>query len=150
MNMFDIVTMQPEDNIVETAINSIIQGKGVIPSPNGNYRYFAVDTVHTVGDGGAGRQVLVVVGHGSPNTLSGYESWKRFKEDVNSHHKNSDIFGNKKTVYIAACSIGGEGNQFLYGNIAQEIKNDFPNATVWVSISKVGSITQSGDWQQLK
>jgi len=143
---YDIVTLEPEDPVVMNAVNAIIKGTGAIPGPNGNYRFIAGNAVHVEGDGGANSQVLVVVAHGNANSLSGYSSWADFRNSVSV---NVD-WANKTTVYLAACSTAGEdGAQFLHGNIANEVKAAFPNATVWASSSNVGSGTQSGDWHKL-
>ena len=144
--MYDIVTLEPEDAVVMTAVDAIVQGAGAIPGPNGNYQFYASGSTEAVGDGGRASTVLVVVGHGGANSLSGRSTWKEYREDVGS----SVPWAEKTRVYLAACSTaGGNGASFLHGNIAQEVKAAFPNAKVWASSSSVSSRTQSGDWQLL-
>lgn len=144
--MFDIVTLEPEDAIVMTAINAIVNGKGAIPSPSGNYRLVVPGDLQVEGDGGTGSKVLVVVAHGSVNSLSGYPTWAAFRDEVG----NRVPWTEKTTVYLAACSNAGEdGTQFLHGSIANEVKAAFPGATVWASSSDVSADTQSGDWHKL-
>ncbi len=145
--MYDIVTLEPDDTVVMDAVNAIIAGKGAIPGPNGNYQFIAPNDKYRKGDGGRKSQVLVVVAHANPDSLSGCRSWAEFQESVG---RDAVEWAQKTTVYLAACSTANEdGTKFLYGNIAREVKKAFPNATVWASSSNVGSKTQSGDWQKL-
>lgn len=144
--MFDIVTLEPEDGVVMSAINAIVDGQGAIPGPKRNYRLVVPGALRVEGNGGTGSSVLVVVGHASANVLSGCKSWAAFRQDV------GDVvpWAEKTSVYLAACSTAGDdGRQFLHGNIANEVKAAFPNATVWASSSNVSAGTQSGDWQKL-
>jgi hypothetical protein len=144
--MYDLVTLEPEDRVVMTAVNAIVGGQGAIPGPNGNYRFFAVNDVVVEGDGGAASHTLVVVAHGSDNKLSGHRTWAAYRQAV----QGAVDWSNANRVYLAACSVGGDnGNAFVHGNIANEVKSSFPNATVWASKSNVSSRTQSGDWQML-
>ena len=144
--MYDIVTLEPDDKIVMAAVNAIVKGEGAIPGPKGNYRFIARNGLYIEGDGGNSCAVLVVVGHGNADSISGCDTWSELKQRV-----GGDIdWKGKQTVYIVACSTYGEdGSKFLHGNIASEIKQDFPNATVWASASAVSSSTQSGDWHKL-
>ena len=128
------------------AVSSIVRGQGAIPGPNGNYRFFVPGDQRVEGDGGTMSRVLVVIGHGSPNSLSSCKTWAEYRESVGERIDWKD----KTTVYLASCSLAGEdGSQFLHGNIANEVKATFPNATVWASSVNVGSHTQSGDWHRL-
>lgn len=144
--MYDIVTLEPEDAVVKTAINAIVKGQGAIPGPDGNYRFIARNAVLVEGDGGADSAVLVVVGHGDTNRLSGCKTWSEFKG-----YLGGDIdWQEKGIVFLAACATAQEGGlQFLHGNIANDIKKNFPHATVWASASNVSASTQQGDWQKL-
>lgn len=149
--MFDIVTIEPEDEVVKSAINLIINGKGhPIPSPGGNYRYIAVDAVHMQGNGGASCEILCIVGHADADDLSGEKTWKNYVQAVSAG--STDWKSNKTSVYLVACSTAGtDGTKFLHGNIANEIKSSFPGAKVWASSTDVG-VTDSGftgEWQKL-
>ena len=145
--MYDIVTLEPEDPVVMTAVNAIRNGQGAIPGPNGNYRFIVPGNVYVEGDGGVNSHVLVVVAHGNANSLSGRPTWDQFRIDVGHGAVN---WGNKTHVYIAACSTAqGGGQAFLHGNIANEVNAFFPNATVWASDSDVDAHTQNGDWHIL-
>jgi hypothetical protein len=144
--MYDIVTLEPEDKDVMTAVNAIIDAEGAIPGTNGNYRFFVPGAVSVEGDGGANSHVLVVVAHGNVNSLSGHKSWADFQNSV----PEGVDWANVTTIYIAACSVAGEdGTAFLNGNIANEVKAAFSNATVWASSSDVNSGTLAGDWHML-
>ncbi len=145
--MYDIVTLEPEDPVVMTAVNAIRTGQGAIPGPNGNYRFIVPGDVHVEGNGGVNSHVLVVVAHGNANSLSGRPTWAQYRGDVGHGAVN---WGNKTHVYIAACSVAqGGGQAFLHGNIANEVAAFFPNATVWASSSNVSANTQNGDWHIL-
>ncbi len=146
--MYDIVTLEPGDPVVMIAINAIVAGQGAIPGPNGHFRVIMPGGMpFQGGDGGVNSHVLVVVAHGNANSLSGRPTWAQFLDDVGHDAVN---WGNKTHVYIAACSAAqGGGQAFLHGNIANEVRAFFPNATVWASSSNVSAITQDGDWQQL-
>lgn len=144
--MYDIVTLEPEDPVVMTAINAIVNNKACIAAPEGGFRFFAVNAKRAEGDGGANKHVLVVVGHGGLNSLSGYPSWAAFRDSA----PDGVDWAGAAQVYIAACSTLGDGKQFLYGSIAREIKADFPDAQVWVSTSNVSGKTLRGDWQMLQ
>ncbi len=147
--MYDIVTLEPGDPVVMTAVNAIRVGQGAIPGPNGQYRLIVPGGVpFQEGNGGVNSHVLVVVAHGNANSLSGRPTWAQFRNDVG--HDAVD-WGNKTQVYIAACSAAqGGGQAFLHGNIANEVRAFFPpNVTVWASSNNVDANTQNGDWQQL-
>jgi len=89
--------------------------------------------------------VLAVVGHAGPDTLSNAKTWDSFTQQVTAS-VDPDWRKNKKTVYLVACSTAGDGTKFAYGNIANEIKKPFPNATVWASSTAVSATDLSGDW----
>ena len=145
--MYDIVTLESADQTVTTAVNAITKGQGYIPAPNGHYRFIATNAVHVEGNGGTNKEVLVVVGHGNTNSLSGHMTWADFRHSVTA---NVDWISNKTTVYLAACSTNkDDGTAFLHGNIAREVKSAFPHATVWASSSNVTAKTQAGDWHKL-
>jgi hypothetical protein len=144
--MYDIVTHEPEDHVVETAYNSIIGGHGAIPGPTGGYRLIVPGNTHAHGDGGAHSATLVVVGHGNVNSLSGYANWAAYQKNVNQHVN----WAEKTHVYLAACSVNApDGTAFLHGNFARSVKAAFPHAIVWASSSNVTARTQAGDWHQL-
>ncbi|WP_020476486.1 hypothetical protein [Zavarzinella formosa] len=144
--MYDIVTLEPEDKVVMAAVNAIIAGNGAIPGPNGNYRFIAPGGTKVAGDGGAKNAVLVVVAHGSPDTLSSCKTWPLYKSDVTE----AVDWAGKTTVFLAACSTAGtDGGKFLHGNIANQVKADFPKATVWASDCDVTAGTQAGNWHKL-
>jgi hypothetical protein len=143
--MYDIVTLEPEDIAVITAVNAIKDGEGAIPGPNGNFRLFVPDNIRQEGNGGKSTRTLVIVGHGSANSLSGEKTWRGYRETL-----PGDWGYDPDRVYVAACKTAGEnGNAFLHGNIAREIKAAYPNATVWASTSDVTNRTQSGDWEKV-
>lgn len=148
--MYDIITTTPEDKAVSAAVNVIIKGNaGVIPAPGGNYVYTAAGSSFKEGDGGAAAQTLVVVGHGSPTSLSGEKTWKDFASNFSSVD-----WREKSRVYVVACSTAGETDTeeehlFFYKNFAHTVKAAFPNAVVWAAVSKVGSQSLTGDWEQI-
>lgn len=147
--MYDIVTIEPEDRVVQTAYNNVIGGHlGVLPNPNGNYRLVVPGAVHTQGNGGTGSAVLVVVGHGSANSLSGAANWAAYVEEVGRDRVN---WGEKTSVYLLACSTAApDGNAFLHGNFAGSVRHAFGNnVTVWAASTAVGAGTLSGDWVRL-
>jgi hypothetical protein len=112
------------------------------------YRYIAVNADTVVDKGGSGSNVLVIVGHAGPDTLSGEKTWKGFVQQVTAN-VDPDWRTNKKTVYLVACSTAGKGTKFVYGNIAREIKEQFPNATVWASSTAVSATDLTGDWTKV-
>lgn len=146
--MYDIITTTPDDKTVMNAVNSIIKGGGVIPSPGGNYVFSTPNASQQEGNGGTGGHTLVIVGHGSAGSLSGCKDWSTYKSEFSGR----DISWNSKTtVYIVACSTAAEGGSdyFNYQNFASTVKKDFPNATVWASKGNVGSISKNGDWEKI-
>jgi hypothetical protein len=141
--MFYIVTTEPEDRVVMNAVNAIRDGEGAIPGPNGNYKFVVPSATNTTGDGGTGSSTLVIVGHASADSLSGYTTWREYREDIGDRVD----WDEPTRVYIAACSTAGEGSKFLHGSIAREIAKAFPKATVWASSTNVSSRTLAGDWE---
>jgi len=145
--MYDIATLELDDGIVMVAVNAIINGQTFVPGPGGNYRLFAVNDKKVIGDGGANRHVLVIVGHGGANELSGCRTWTEFRQSVTG----GVDWSNAATVYVAACStLGEDGTQFLHGSIANDIKAAFPGATVWASTSNVRAGDLAGNWERLR
>jgi hypothetical protein len=143
MSVYDIVTTEPEDRVVMIAVNAIVRGEGAIPGPNGNYRFVVPGDIKVEGDGGTNNSTLVVVAHGSAQSLGGRQTWRSFRETLGDNISWTDA----KKVYLAACSTAGEDpSRFLHGSIAAEVKAAFPLATVWASSTNVDSRTQSGDW----
>lgn len=146
--MYDIITAESSDDAVMTAVNSIIKGGGVIPSPGGNYVFSVTNASHKEGDGGTGVHTLVIVGHGLAGELSGCKDWSTYKSEFSS----VDIsWKDKTTVYIVACSTAKEGvsNYFNYKSFASTVKKDFSGATVWASKGDVKALDQSGDWEKI-
>jgi len=147
--MFDIITTEPEDSAVKMAVNVITTNpKAMISVPHSGFRYIAINAQHTEGDGGSGKDVLVVVGHAGPDSISGASTWSAYVQEVTAK-VDPDWRKNKKTVYLVACSTAGSGQKFLYQHIAQEVKNAFPGATVWASTTAVSARDLSGDWIQV-
>ena len=144
--MFDIVTIEPKDAVVLKAVHTLTEGNAVIANPSGNYRFIARNACLAEGDGGTNKEILVIVGHASPDSISHCRTWQAFKQDVTV---DVDWTTGKTSIYIAACSTAGEGTKFAYGNFANEIKAAFPNAVVWASNSAVDANDLSGDWQQV-
>jgi hypothetical protein len=143
MGVYDIVTTEPEDRVVIIAVNSIVNGEGAIPGPDGNYRFAVPGSMRVEGDGGTKSSTLVVVAHASAKSLGGQQTWRSFREALGADIRWADV----TKVYLAACSTAGEDpSRFLHGSIAAEVKAAFPHATVWASSTNVGSRTQSGDW----
>jgi len=146
--MYDIVTMEPADPVVQLAYNNVIGGHlGVLPNPNGNYRFVAPGADHTQGNGGAGT-ILAIVGHGSANSLSGCANWAAYADDVGHARVN---WGEKTSVYLLACSTAApDGNAFLHGNFAGSVRQAFGhNVTVWAASTPVGAGTLAADWVRL-
>jgi len=147
--MYDIVTLEPEDGAVERGVNAIIKGQGTIPDPQGNYRYIVPGSHHVEGDGGTHSHVVVVVGHGTANSISKRNTFAKFREDA------GDVvdWKNATTIVLVPCSTNAEdGTAFLHGNIAHEVKAACPHATVWASSTAVTRGSQSGwhaDWHKL-
>ncbi|MBC1239128.1 hypothetical protein [Nostoc sp. 2RC] len=148
--MYDIITTESEDTAVNQAVNSVIQGNvGVITSPNGHYRFITPSNTLLEGNGGQDQEVLVIVGHGSGDSLSGFKVWSRYKDDF----KTQDLdWKTKKIVYILACSTASDEQQAYLGykNFAETVKKDFPEATVWAASSSVSSQTLLGNWQKVE
>jgi hypothetical protein len=140
--MYYIVTTEPDDRVVKNAVNSIRDGQGAIPGPNGNYTFVVPSDTYTEGDGGTGSATLVIVGHASADALSRCTTWRQYREAIGDRD-----WGDPTRIYIAACSTAGDGSKFLHGSIAREIAKAFPRATVWASRTNVGSRTQAGDWE---
>lgn len=146
--MFDIVTIEPEDTVVAKAVKAMTtNGKAFITVPKEGYRYIAVNAHEVIGNGGDGN-VLAVVGHAGPDTLSGEKTWDSFVQQVTAEIE-PDWRKNKTTVYLVACSTAGKGTKFEYGNIATEIKAKFPKATVWASSIGVSATDLSGEWTKV-
>jgi hypothetical protein len=144
--MYDIVTIEPEDEIVQRAINCIIgRETNVTYPPKGGYRLIYRNVFHKEGDGGDSN-VLVIVGHGSPNGLSGTKTWRAYCEELTAE---IDWKKGKNSIFIVACSANGKGQKFGYGNFAREIKDAYPKATVWASSSAVDANGLEGDWKTL-
>lgn len=142
--MYDILTLEPDDKVVMVAVNSIIKGGGFVPKPPGNYQFWARNAMKKKGDGGSTSDTAVIVGHANANSISDCKNWSQFQENFTEVD-----WGKKTKVYLVACSTNGEGNKFVYGNIATEIKSNLPNAIVWASTSPVYADDQSGDWHLL-
>lgn len=142
--MFDIITIEPDDSVVMAALNTIIQGKAVIAQPSDGYRVFARNALHVEGKGGSS-DILIILGHASPDSLSGCKTWTGFAEQVTASASPPWNEG-KTSVFIAACSTAGRGTKFIYGNFASEVKKAFPKATVWASKTAVYANDLSGDW----
>jgi hypothetical protein len=116
--MFDIVTTEPEDKAVMTAVEVIKSGKAKLLGPKAGYRFIAVNDVAVAGCGGAEERVLVIV------------DWRRGKD----------------RVFLVACLTAGVGTKFVHGNFANEVKAAFRGATVWASEGPVSASTLAGDW----
>lgn len=151
--MFDIITTELDDNAVSTAVSTVAHGapsdcEFEVASAHGNFVLTVPPrTSRTEGDGGASRDVLVIVGHGSANGLSKCATWADYKKQF--EHANID-WTSKKQVYIVSCSTAADSNlAFFHGNFANEVKNDFKNATVWASSTVVNARTLEGTWQKL-
>ena len=146
--MFDIITTQYDNSAVKEAVETVAMGKQGIIEANGSYRLTVEGRRHaTEGDGGASRRVLVIVGHGSANGLSGCRTWAEYKI----------IFGNliewseKDTVYLVSCRGADESFEALgFGNISREVAKDFPDATVWASSTPVFVTTLQGTWEKVQ
>lgn len=144
--MYDIITTEDYDETVMLAVNAIIKGVGVVPSTGGNYVFRTPSAARTAGNGGKNTDILVVVGHGSADSLSGMKNWKAYQ----SEFPNSGISWDTKTaVYVVACSTSGSGNAFLHGNFARTVKAAFPRATVWASSSPVNALHLTGNWEKI-
>ncbi|HVI07295.1 MAG TPA: hypothetical protein VND65_03270 [Candidatus Binatia bacterium] len=144
--MYDIVTLEPEDRKVMTAVSAIINGQGAIPGPpGGHHRFFVPGDVKQEGDGGQAVRTLVIVGHGNANRLSRKETWEAYREDL-----PGDWGGNPDRVYIASCrTVADGGRAFVFGNIASQIKAAYPNARVWASTTNVDAGAQFGNWEEI-
>lgn len=97
--------------------------------------------------GGSG-DILIIVGHASPDSLSGCKTWTGFAEQITAS-ASPDWNANKSSIFIAACSTAGSGTKFGYGNFASEIKSAFPKAVVWASKTAVYASDLSGEWVQV-
>lgn len=143
--MFDIVTITPEDDAVEIAVDALMNRKAKIVSPTKGFRFVTHNSAQEI-DGGGSEQILVIVGHGSPDSLSGCKTWAEYKSNV---FKSVDCWSDKKSVYVVACSTDSNSNKFCYRNIADEIKESFSSATVWASSTPVNAGDLTGNWEKL-
>ncbi|MGI4764933.1 MAG: hypothetical protein ACRYGP_07685 [Janthinobacterium lividum] len=146
--MFDIVTLEPNNAIVMIAVNAIVHGEeGLLPKPNGNYRFFAGSTAeHTEGDGGSQQHVVAFVGHGDVNSISGHKKFIEYLGDCNPKVE----WKQAKSVYLVACSTSADdGAAFLHGSIAKDAATRLSPATVWASPKAVTAKTLSGDWEKV-
>ncbi|CAB3640857.1 hypothetical protein [Trinickia soli] len=145
--MFDIITTEPDDSAVQTAINTVAQDKSNVVSAKGSYVLTTPTASHTEGGGGEDRNVLVIIGHGSANSLSDCQTWACYKKQFS--HLNIE-WDKKTSVYIVSCSTAGQSySAFVHGNFAREVKATFPEATVWASSTPVNARTLEGDWEKL-
>ena len=145
--MYDILTLEPDDDVVMRAIKAVIAGRATIGGPEGDYRLLTPGDTWVEGDGGTGVEVLVIVGHGNANKLSGCGKWTLFRE-----HFDGRVDWNHKTeVYLAACSTAGEGGSaFVHGHFAGGVRAAFPTRVrVWASTTAVRGRDLTGDWVQL-
>ncbi len=127
--------------------NAIIKGSTTVPGPKQGYRLFVPGNMSLKGNGGASQGIVVVVGHGSVNNLSGFSTWKAYQDDVS----DKVDWASAETIYIVSCSTAGEGgNRFAYGNIASEVCSAFAKKAIWASKSAVTAKTGEGDWVKLK
>lgn len=140
--MFDIVTITPEDDAVEIAVDALMNRKTKIVNPTKGFRFVTHNSAQEI-DGGGSEQILVIVGHGSANSLSGCKTWAEYQSNVCS---DVNWKSDKKSVYIVACSTADDGEKFFYQNIADEIKKRFFGAKVWASSTVVNAKDLSGDW----
>lgn len=146
--MFDIVTIEPEDAVVKKAVSTVQTGNDIVSAPAEGYRYTALSTTLTKGDGGAAKKVLVVIGHAGADTLSGESTWSNYVKKVTAT-VDPGWRDDKTSVFLVACSTAATGTKFVHGNIATEVKAQFPNATVWASSTAVSATDLSGDWEKI-
>lgn len=147
--MFDIVTLEPEDSAVEMAVAVVTTNQSdVVGVPKTGYRFIAINNVRVEGDGGSDKDVLVVIGHAGPDSISGARTWAEYVQGVTAK-ADPDWRSNKKTVFLVACSTADAGQKFLYRNIADEVKKAFPKATVWASTTAVSARDLTGTWTQV-
>jgi hypothetical protein len=146
--MYDIVTLEPDNDEVKTALEKILGGQSdVIPDPKGGYTLFKPNAKPVERNGGGTESVLVIVGHGGPNVLSGKLTWREYKQALPGAWTERT----PKSVWIVSCSTAGEGHGFLTGNIAREVKRDYPDPiSVWASETGVDPEDLTGDWQVMK
>lgn len=146
--MFDIVTLEPEDPIVMSAVNGIVGGQeGPLPSPGKNYRLYLGSASSKEGDGGTAKHVVAIVGHGAANVISGHGTFKSYLADCSGEID----WKNATSIYLVACSTSAsDGRAFLTGHIAQEVADTFPKAAVWASPTAVTAKNQAGDWDKVK
>lgn len=145
--MYDILTLEPEDKVVIRAVNALIAGRTTLTHPAGNYRLLTPGGTHVEGDGGSGVEILVIVGHGSADALSGCASWPKYRE----HFEDEVDWDHKSVVYLAACSLSGDGGRaFEHGHFAAGVRKGFPRrVTVWASSTAVRGGDLTGDWEKL-
>ncbi len=146
--MFDIVTIEPDDETVKKALKTVQDGNNIVSAPKAGYRYTALNATAMSGDGGTATKVLVVIGHAGPDTLSGETSWSNYVKKVTAT-VDPGWRDDKTTVYLVACSTAATGTKFAYKNISDEVKAQFPNATVWASSTVVSATDLSGDWEKI-
>lgn len=140
--MYEIVTLQSADRVVNTAIEAIVNGESHIPQP-AVFRLVTENNVQEIRGAGTAENVLVIVGHANANKLSGYATWRAYCGQLAQAPA-----GDYNSVYVVACSTAGEGDKFGYGNIATEIKAAYADATVWASSTPVTPPDLTGHWEK--
>lgn len=144
--MYDIVTLEPNDQVVQIAQQTVIQGQNdIINGPGGNYRLITPAGVVQFGNGGAGVNTLVVIGHGGVNTLSTHPTWNAYVAALPGG--NGVAAGPWTTIWLVSCGVGAQGgNAFAFGNFANGVRAAFPNARVWASAVAVNAHNLLGEW----
>ncbi|TWI77955.1 hypothetical protein IQ13_4197 [Lacibacter cauensis] len=142
--MYTIYCIELADPVVETAYAALQNDTQVVlPPTNGNYVLVTGNSSQVFGDGNPTKNIAVILGHGSPNGVSGQKTYLLYAARLHSSPANPS------SIYVVSCDTAAEGSLFAYGNFANSVKTAFPEATVWASETGVDADTFEGDWVQV-
>ncbi len=146
--MYTIYCIEMSDQVVKNALDVLTNDRqSLLPHTHQNYVLVTDNNVMTVGDGNPEVNIAVLLGHGSPNGVSGKPTFKYFNAELEASHR---LQTPPRSIWVVSCGTAGNGSLFAYGNFAQSVKAAFPDSVVWASETNVNSGTFEGDWVQVQ
>ncbi len=142
--MYTIYCIELADPVVAAAYAALQNDTQVVlPPTGGNYVLVTGNGSQVFGDGNPTKNIAVILGHGSPNGVSGQPTYLLFAGRLHS------VPVNPASIYVVSCDTAAPGSLFAYGNFATSVKTAFAAATVWASETGVDADTFEGDWVKM-
>lgn len=143
--MYAIATLEPQHPTVMRAIELILEGASPLPQSSGRCEMWWPGKTHVLDDAPAEMSVLVLVGSGDEDALSGQLDWDGYRAAL-GHEAELEGFDE---VHAVACPIHGRQTiRFAQGAFATDLQRRRADAQVWLYAVPGAASHQAAGWNQ--